>query len=1051
MKAAAIAADRSITIADDGTELGPRLLAALATILQRQTDRSELLFGYAAGVHAPAVAVTLSLGDDPSFPELLARAAAALEGDPAAPPSNTGPPRLDAVVALDQDPADGIEHPPWLVARGSSGGVHLTIHGDGTETGEAAAQGLLAHLQTLLEGPTVGGQVPISALDIVSEAELEQLLVGFNDTAAPYPAACLHELFERQALTTPDRVAVISGEQQLSYGELDARANQLAQYLVALGVGPEVLVGIAVQRSADMLVGLLGILKAGGAYVPVDPAYPAERQEFMLRSSGAAVVVTEAHLVAGLPLAGVSVVCLDQDWPSIAEQGTDSAAMACDPDQLAYVIYTSGSTGQPKGVQITHRALVNFLTTMSDVPGLASGDVLVAVTTLSFDIAGLELYLPLLVGAQVVIAAGETVSDPRALARLLEDTRASVMQATPTTWRMLLDSGWSASRPLKALCGGEPLPVALADRLVALQIELWNMYGPTETTIWSTCARIDTRGESLTIGRPIANTTLYILDKHLSPVPVGIAGELWIGGDGLARGYRGRPDLTEERFIPDPFDPAEDARIYRTGDLARYRPDGAVEFLGRIDNQVKVRGFRIELGEIETVLTRHPGVAEAVVVARGATGAEAELAAYVIPEREPLAAHALREFAANTLPSYMVPTTVTTLEAFPLTPNGKIDRKALPEPTRERSAERALVAAETGLERQLTTIWERELDIRPIGATDNFFDLGVTSISAATLFAAIEHELGSELPLGAIFQAPTIRALARLLEGDGDSSRWTSLIPIQPEGSRAPIFCVHGGAGTILHLAALSRRLGSDQPFYGLQSRGLYGGASPLTTVAEMATHYLSEMKQVQQQGPWYLGGYCFGSIVAFEIAQRLRAQGEEVRLLAMFNGPSPVWIKRWGWHGNQPGWLAKHPRPPRPTAEQVRGSKLSILMVRLRRALRDPRRFWTGLMWELWEPRTRLALALRRPIPERLREKYFLELHSKAERAYSPTPFDGEMIVFYGEGLYEDPTLGWDGLATGGVDTFAVPGEHDSNRQAMMEPAVEFVASRLQDRLKQL
>ncbi len=1048
MKSVAIAADRSTAIGDDGNELGPRIVAGLAAILHRQTDRSELLLGYSGGEHARPVAVSLSLGDDPSFPELLTRVAGAIDAGPASPPSDPAAPAFDAVVALGQDPPDEMHYPIWLVAEETTDGVRLRLHGNGGAPDEDVAVGLLRHLRILLEGQTSDTERPISALGILTEAEIEQLLVEWNDTRAPYPSGPLHELLEQQARLTPERVAVVCGDQRLSYAELDARANQLARHLIGLGVEPEMLVGIAVDRSAEMIVGLLGILKAGGAYVPVDPAYPAERQEFMLQSSGASVVLTQERLIADLPLAGVTVVCLDRDWPSMAVQASDSPQVPCPAEQLAYVIYTSGSTGQPKGVQIPHGALVNFLTTMAEQPGLGADDVLVAVTTLSFDIAGLELYLPLLVGARVVVAPGDTVSDPRALAQLLEHSEASVMQATPTTWRMLLDSGWTPSRGLKALCGGEPLPVALADRLVGLEIELWNMYGPTETTIWSTCTRVRTQGKSLTIGRPIANTTLYLLDKHLRPVPVGVAGELWIGGDGLARGYRGRDDLTAERFIPDPFDDAEGARIYRTGDLARYRPDGEVEFLGRIDNQVKVRGFRIELGEIETVLTRHPGVAEAVVVARGGESAEAELAAYVIPQGDHVPAHVLREFAAHTLPAYMVPSTVTTLDAFPLTPNGKVDRQALPEPTRERSAEREFVAPETPLEQQLAAIWERELDIRPIGVTDNFFDLGVTSIAAATLFAAIEHERGGELPLGAIFQAPTVRALARLLEGSSAPSRWTSLIPIQTEGSRPPIFCIHGGAGTILHLAALSRRLGPDQPFYGLQSRGLYGGATPLTSVEEMATHYLREMQEVWPEGPWYLGGYCFGSIVAFELAQRLVAQGEEVKLLAVFNGPSPAWIKRWGWHGNQPGWLAKHPRPPRPSVEEVRRNRWVVLRKRLARALRDPRRFWTGLMWDLWEPRTRLSLALGRPIPEQLREKYFLELHSKAERAYSPAPFEGSMIVFYGNGMYEEPTLGWDGLAEGGIETFAVPGDHDNNRQAMMEPGVEFVAERLQERL---
>jgi aspartate racemase len=378
----------------------------------------------------------------------------------------------------------------------------------------------------------------------------------------------------------------------------------------------------------------------------------------------------------------------------------------------------------------------------------------------------------------------------------------------------------------------------------------------------------------------------------------------------------------------------------------------------------------------------------------------------------------------------MVPATVTVLDAFPLTPNGKVDRKALPEPTRERSSERELVAARTPLERKLTKIWERQLGINPIGIRDNFFDLGVSSVVAAHLFATIEHDVGDGLPLGAIFKAPTIERLARLIEDGGESARWTSLVPIQPDGTRPPIFCVHGGGGTVLHLEPLARRLGLDQPFYGLQSRGLYGGASPLTTVEDMATHYLSEMRQVNPDGPWYITGYCFGAIVAFELASRLAAMGEDVRLLAVFNGPSPSWIKRWGWYGNQPSQAHKHVRAPRMTKQQ-----------RILRALREPRRFVTGLQWKLRIPRARLALKYGRPIPEALREVYFFRLHHFAERAYEPKPFPGEMLVFRGTGLYDDPELGWGGCAEGGIVTHAIPGEHDNNRQAMSEPGVGFVS----------
>ncbi len=686
---------------------------------------------------------------------------------------------------------------------------------------------------------------------------------------------------------------------------------------------------------------------------------------------------------------------------------------------------------------------------MGERPGLDADDVLVAVTTLSFDIAGLELYLPLIVGGRIVLAREET-SNPRALASLLDRAGATVMQATPTTWRMLLDSGWQGHTGLKGLCGGEALPLSLADGLVELGIELWNMYGPTETTIWSTCKRLDSRGEPLTIGRPIANTTIYILDQHMEPVPVGVAGELWIGGDGLAGGYRGRPDLTEERFVADPFESSGQARMYRTGDLARYRPDAEIEFLGRLDHQVKVRGFRIELGEIETTLTRHDAVREAVVVARGQESTEAELAAYVVPSGEPVRADVLRPFLMETLPAYMVPSTVTVLESFPLTPNGKIDRKALPEPERSRSGQSEPTAPRTELEQRLAEIWERELGIRPIGVEDDFFDLGVTSIAAATLFAAIEHELGSRLPLGAIFRAPTIEALGQLIEDGAGASRWTSLVPIQPEGSMAPIFCIHGGAGTILHLAPLARLLGSEQPFYGLQSKGLYGGASPLRTVEEMAAHYLSEMRQVHPGGPWRLAGYCFGALPAFEIANQLVAEGEQVELLAFFNGPSPEWLKRWVWYGNQPAWLAAHPRPAKPTKGERRRRSVLSTVGRARHAVREPRRFLTWAEWRLRRPYTSAALALGRPVPERLREDYFLGLHGKAERAYEPSTYDGELAIFYGEGLYEDPMLGWEGLAAGGIRSFAIPGEHLNNRHAMMEPGVEFVSERLQECLSE-
>jgi len=467
---------------------------------------------------------------------------------------------------------------------------------------------------------------------VLSEAEHHRVVVEWNDTSAPYPEVGVADLVVAQASRTPEAAAVTFGAGTLTYAELDEQARRLARHLAGLGVGPGVLVGVYLQRSADMVVALVGIARAGGAYVPLDPDFPGERIAFMVGDCAAPVLVTQSSLVGSLPPHGARVVCVDADELPAGDAPTGPAPSRAGPDDLAYVIYTSGSTGRPKGAEIANRALVNFLTAMAERPGLGSADVLVAVTTLSFDIAGLELWLPLVTGARVVVASREQVSDPRRLAALLEEAGATVLQATPATWRMLVDAGWPGRPGLKALCGGEALPVALADQLLDRGMELWNLYGPTEATIWSTALQVTTRGRPVTIGRPIANTTLYILDPALAPVPVGVSGELHIGGAGLARGYLGRPELTAERFIPNPFDPSGGARMYKTGDLARWCPDGEVEFLGRLDHQVKVRGFRIECGEVETALEAHPAVRSAVVEAREDAPGDTRLVAYVVPD-----------------------------------------------------------------------------------------------------------------------------------------------------------------------------------------------------------------------------------------------------------------------------------------------------------------------------------------------------------------------------------------------------------------------------------
>lgn len=489
----------------------------------------------------------------------------------------------------------------------------------------------LDHYRTILEGAVADPEKAISRLPLVGDADRNQHLVEWNATARDYPRErCVHQLFEEQVNRTPDSIAVVAEDETLTYLELNLRANQLANYLRSIGVGQESLVGLCVDRSLDMIIGLLGIMKSGAAYVPIDPAFPSERVKAILNDSGVQTIVTQAHLAFDLRAHVRQVLCIDIEWDEVAVKGGESPETKTPPNSLAYVIYTSGSTGQPKGVQVEHRALVNLLCSMKNEPGMSETDVLIAVTTLSFDIAGLELFLPLITGAKVIVASREVASDGNALMDLIERSRATMMQATPATWRLLLEAEWKGSNAFKILCGGEALPRDLANELISRSGSLWNMYGPTETTIWSSICQIDSTDGPVFLGDPIANTQLHVLDENLEPLPVGVAGELHIGGDGLARGYFNRPELTAAKFIPNPF-VSGGGKLYKTGDLVRRREDGNIEFLGRIDHQVKVRGYRIELGEIESALLEHPAVENAVVAAREDSPGNKRLAAYVIP------------------------------------------------------------------------------------------------------------------------------------------------------------------------------------------------------------------------------------------------------------------------------------------------------------------------------------------------------------------------------------------------------------------------------------
>ena len=707
---------------------------------------------------------------------------------------------------------------------------------------------------------------------------------------------------------------------------------------------------------------------------------------------------------------------------------------------------------------------------MAQEPGLSSADTLLAVTTLSFDIAALELYLPLIVGARVVVVPREIAVDGSQLANLLTTSRATVMQATPATWQMLLEAGWTGKADLKVLSGGEAIALELAQQLLACCAELWNMYGPTETTIWSTIHRMTADDMQVLVGRPIANTQVYILDQQQNPTPIGVPGELYIGGDGLARGYLNRPELTAERFVEisgkvakwqsvHDTDPAT-LRLYCTGDLARYLPDGRIECLGRLDHQVKVRGFRIELGEIEAHLLPHPAVAQCVVVAREDSPGDKRLVAYLVAAQSVLPPTSeLRAFLQRQLPDHMIPSAFVQMDTLPLTPNRKVDRKALPAPDRVGRAdnEDAFVAPRDQLERQLANIWERVLRRRPIGVHDNFFALGGHSLLAVRLFAQVERLIGPKLPLAVLFQAPTIAQLADIVRDTGWSPPKSSLVPIQPGGAKPPFFCVHGEGGHVLELRALAQRLGSEQPFYGLQAHGLVDPDFTAQSIEDMAARYVREIRTLQPDGPYYIGGNCFGGIVAYEMAQQLTAAGQEVAALVLIHSESRNYRK-----------FLPHVTPFRyrllhvfyrcqvelsNLSSRSPGKQAAYLAARARRMgelavikLHHAFRFPLAL---IGSGRQELAFAA---TVEEVRAG-----NRNAFHTYAPRPYQGDVTLIRASGrklgIQPDPLLGW-GDVTAGIEVIEIPGFQENiveePRVAVLGAQLAAVLARSQSRVEQ-
>ncbi|MEZ4591278.1 MAG: amino acid adenylation domain-containing protein [Chloroflexota bacterium] len=928
----------------------------------------------------------------------------------------------NAPFALPQLP--GIEQEVIIVDRGAAQ-FDLSLTVDTEMTHQAALEfnttlfdparmeRLLGHYWTLLSAALADPDQPIAALPLLTRPEIEQLR-RLNDTAVPYPhTSTIHQLFEAQAETRPAQTAYAFAGHSATYQDLNQRANRLARHLQTLGVVQGDLVGVKLERSLEMIVALLAVHKAGAAYIPLDPGFPPDRLAFMLDDAQARAIITHTQLFSAAEApAELQIAYVDQIAPALAQLAAHNLPPIATADDLAYMIYTSGSTGKPKGVQVTHRNAVNFLLSMARQPGLTPADTLLSVTTLSFDISVLEIFLPLIVGAKGELVSRETAVTPEKLQAALNQSGATIMQATPTTWRMLLESGWAGNPKLKILCGGEAMPRDLAAQLLPRCQELWNMYGPTETTVWSSIYCVQGGHSAIPVGQPIANTTFYILDQQKRPLPIGVPGELYIGGDGVARGYFNRPELTAEKFLQVADLPplaamlpeaAHAQPLYRTGDLARLMPDGNVDFLGRLDHQVKVRGYRIELGEIEAVLAKHPALREVVVTTKEIATGDVRLVAYFIPWDAPPETAELRQFISDSLPDYMIPAAFVALDVFPLTPNKKIDRRALPVPELLTAVSSKSHASTTDpLELQLIHIWERVLGMKGIGRHDDFFELGGHSLLAIRVFAEIEKITGQQFPLPILFRAPTIALLADALRQEGWHTNWSSLVPIQPNGTKPTFFYVAPFLISVLSFARLARYLGDDQPLYGLQPQGIDGNQPHHTRVEEMAAHYIQEIRTLQPHGPYYLGGHCAGSWVAFEMAQQLQAAGEEVQLLILVDS-----------------------EPPNITPPQV--SRLKYMARRVMFYWQD-KRLWHAIAWKLQLMYQNLLL-LRVGGEEAQRVATIRQAHAHAHREYRSGQFNGDVTFIRSKEstLLPDKAwhLRWSELISGELHTKIVDCTH--------------------------
>ena len=1061
-----------------GTTLYITMLAAWAVLLTRLSGEEEVVIGTPVanrgrleiegliGFFVNTLAVRLDLSGSPTIGELLDRVKAqALAAQThqdisfeqvveVAQPvrSLAHSPLFQVMFAWQNTSKDRLILPglklsqlsvPYLVAK-----FDLTLSLE--ETGERIVGGAryatslferatierhLACFRTLLEAMVGGDAQAVDRLPIVPALERQQVLYEWNRTEVAYPKdRLLHHLIEEQVERTPNAVAVVFQEEQLTFRQLNDRSNGLAHYLQNLGVGPNVLVGICVGRSLEMLVGLLGILKAGGAYVPLDPAYPKSRLDFILDDTEARVVLTTERLRQLSAGCSSRVVCLDTEWAAISKAETANPRCTTGPNDLAYVIYTSGSTGQPKGVAISHRSPAAFVHWAHSVFSPEEMAGVLFSTSICFDLSVFEIFVPLSRGGKVIL-----VADALHLRELPAGAKVTLVNTVPSVMKELIRLEAVPSSVRTINLAGEPLPVDLVQKIYELPHvrRVYDLYGPSETTTYSTFALRQVNGPS-TIGRPIANTEIYILDSHLQPVPVGVTGELCIAGDGLARGYFNRPELTAEKFISNSFSVEPGERLYRTGDIARYLPDGNIEFLGRMDHQVKIRGFRIELGEIEAALKQHPGISQCVTVAREDSHGEKRLEAYIVPcgTRSGLSTSELRDFVKQKLPEYMVPAAFSVLERFPLTPNGKIDRKALTAKSQsEYDLGQPLARPETLIELHVQQIWESVLDVGAISIRDNFFNVGGHSLLAVRLINEINKSLSVTLTIQIFFLNPTIEGIARVLQGGAYAKSRPHSIPLLQSRSRGALFLLDA----TMAMCRLGQLLDGGPNVFATEvpvsaaayRAALFGPTSDLPRLEEMAAAHVSLIRARHRGGPLLLAGHSFNGLLAFEVAHQLSRMGTKVEMILLVDS----WRKR----------------PPL----RYRLHRFSWARARLRVTRGIERlRLQAGRVAEriFPIPNTRAALDLElEQFNQPFNLKVVKKIYKNARSRYQVHELEGRAVLFrsqdsnFGLLLPSENTLGWKTLFTDGLEYVDVPGDHNT---LLEDPHLLVLAQKINERL---